>query len=767
VQADLAELPPIMKRLIEDKVVQEEMSRIEDLKGNAVGRLVLGESTKAIKVLVDISKLNLSAKYQRIPYPLEIGGGHFYYDGTNIRVKNLSGKLGNTSLNQLSASIDLEKELYLEVKSADIDFSDEEILTWLKSIEGSPVRLENIRSVKGRSHITALELKGPLLSPGKWLIKTAYEPRGTVIDTTLLPGPIEITKGKFKGSVDPKTQELSFRDVQIRMLDASMNVSGATFDYLIKGINNIDLSLDGVVGPESNEWIASLLQTPPQLVLQTPFSISKGQIRWKQDAETSFKADLVVPGGASISTDIVYSPEEIKAKNLIRDEVSQASLAFRLKGRELDLQFNGNLKKETLNNLFVQSGFFHGWLEGDFQAYISLDHPMKSTAQGHLMGEDLIFPRELKIPLEIDKISLKAKERHVDVERATLVSGSQKMDLEGSLDFSPPGLIFDMDVNSNGISWAQIEKLLNEDGTEKELEPGKESWDLPMKGTLKLKSDYFKYNQFTWMPFHADITFAKNEINVAVIEATLCNISTPGTLKVTPEGLELDFQPAAKDQELNSTGHCFRGEEVEVTGNYDLQGQVQAQGKPEKLLESLQGNFEFLAGKGRVQHHVPMERLFAYLNVLGIVKGQLSEMKKEGFAYDSISAKGDIRDGKIVIHEGIIDGLTMDIAAQGDIDLVNEKLNLIVLAAPMKTVDTVLKYIPIVRRFTKGGLITVAVKLEGDFEDPQYKTYPSSSVGSNLLGMMKRTAEFPFELIDVEPTGGAENIPMEPHEPKE
>jgi hypothetical protein len=613
-------------------------------------------------------------------------------------------------------------------------------------------------------------LKGPLLSPGKWIIKTAYEPRGTVVDTTFLPGPIEITKGKFKGSVDPKRQELTFRDLQIRILDASMTVSGAMYDYIIKGLHNMNLNLDGVIGPESNKWIVSLLQTPAELVLQPPFSVSKGRLRWKKDAETSFKADLTVPSGANISVDILYSPEEIKSENLIRDDLSRASSAFRLKGRELDFQFKGNLKQETMNNLFVKSGFLHGWLEGDFQAHISLDDPRESTAQGYLMGEDLVFPRELAIPLAVDKISLKAAERHVDVERAVLHSGSEQLDLKGTLDFTPPGLAFDMDVKSNGLNWTQIERLLNKENNGDKgdkSEQDKASWDLPMKGSLKLKAPYFNYDRFTWMPFHADITFDKNEIDVAVIEATLCNISTPGTLKVTPEGLELDFQPAAKDQELNSTGHCFRGEEVEVTGNYDLQGKVQAQGKPDKLLESLGGNFTFLTGKGRVQRHVPMERLFAYLNVLGIVKGQLSEMKEEGFAYDSISAKGDIKDGKIFIHEGIIDGLTMDIAFQGDIDLINEKLNLIVLAAPMKTVDTVLQYIPIIRRITKHGLITVAVRVEGDLADPKVKTVPASSVGSGLVGMMKRTAKLPFEVIDVEPTGEALDIPMEPHEPKE
>ncbi len=763
VQADLAELPPIIKHLIEDKVFQEEMSLIEDLKGNAVGRLVLGESTEEVKVRVDASKLNLSAKYRRIPYPIRINGGHFFYDETRIGVKNLTGKMGNTSLNQLSASIDLEKELYLNVKSADIDFSDEEILTWLKSIEGSPVRLENIKSVKGNSRVTALELKGPLLSPGRWQIKTAYEPRGTVIDTTLLPGPIEITKGKFKGSVDPKRQELSFRDVQIRMLDASMNVSGATYDYLIKGLNNINLSLDGVVGPESNRWVASLLQMPPQLVLRTPFSISKGHLSWKKDAETSFKADLVVPGGANISTDILYSPEEIMAKNLIRDEISQASSAFRLKGRELGLQFTGKLKKKTLNNLFVQSGFLHGWLEGDFQAHIFLDQPMKSTAQGHLMGEDLVFPRELEIPLEINNISLKAKERHVDVERATLVSGSQKMDLEGSLDFSPPGLVFNLDLQSNGISWTDIEKLLNEDNAKGEKEQGKASWDLPVKGTVRLKSEYFNYERFTWFPFHADITFAQNEIDVKVVQAKLCHIATPGSVKITPQDVSLDFDFASNDQELNPSLLCMSGESSDYTGRFDLLGKIKARGKGDKLLEALNGNLEFTARDGRIRRSVPLQRAFAYLNVTKSLRGQLPDMTRDEFIYNSITAKATFQDGKAIFNEAIIDSPSMQIISQGYLDYIRNEIDLLILVAPFKTVDWVVKKIPLVRRVLQGTLIAVPVKVTGDLADPKVSPMSASAIGSSLLDILKRTLELPVTVIPAHGPG-AEVIPDEPEE---
>ena len=766
VQADLAELPPIMKRLIEDKSFQEEMRQIEGLKGSAEGRLVLGETTKAVKARVDVSKLNLSAKYRRIPYPIRINGGHFFYDETRIGVKNLVGKMGKTSFSWVSANVSLNRDAYLEVKSGVFDVFLEEIYAWLVSIEGSPIRAEDIKTLQGDVHIESLSLKGPLLRPGKWQTKTSWKTRNAFVDFSLLPAPVKISKGNFEGRADFKNQKLSFKNVQVGMLDAAVTISGAINDYY-KGLNNIDLSLDGVVGPKSNQWITSFLKTPPQLVLRTPFSISKGHLLWKKHAQTSFKADLVVPGGASVSTDIFYSPEEMRTKNLIADEVSHASLAFRLKGRELDVRFNGNLKKETLNNLFVKSGFFYGWLEGDFRAFISLDHPIKSSAQGQLTGEDLMVPHEIKIPLEIDKISLNAKERHVEVEQATLVSGSHKMDLEGSLDFSPPGLIFNMDVTSNGISWADFEALLGEGGKENELEQGKASWDLPLQGTVKLKSEYFNYENFTWFPFNADITFGQNEIDVNVIQANLCNVSTPGTLKITPQDVSLDFDFAATNQELNPTVLCTSGQQMDITGHFDLLGKVKAQGKEDRLLESLKGELEFTAKDGRIKRHVPLQRVFAFLNVTNSLKGQLPDLTEKEFVYDSMTSKTTIQDGKIIFEESVIDSPSMEIVSKGYVDYMKKKIDVTVLVAPFKTIDWVVKKIPLVRRILGGTLIAVPVKVTGDLADPKVLPMSASAVGSSLFGVMKRTVALPFELMEVEPHGGAENIPYLPHEPME
>ena len=60
----------------------------------------------------------------------------------------------------------------------------------------------------------------------------------------------------------------------------------------------------------------------------------------------------------------------------------------------------------------------------------------------------------------------------------------------------------------------------------------------------------------------------------------------------------------------------------------------------------------------------------------------------------------------------------------------------------------------------------MAVKMQGDWADPKVITYPSSSVGSNLLKMMEKTVKSPFQLIDLAPTKEAEDKETEPNEPE-
>ena len=135
------------------------------------------------------------------------------------------------------------------------------------------------------------------------------------------------------------------------------------------------------------------------------------------------------------------------------------------------------------------------------------------------------------------------------------------------------------------------------------------------------------------------------------------------------------------------------------------------------------------------------------MNFTEIFRGELPDLTKEGFAYNSITAKSDLENGKLLLREVLIDGSSMEIACSGDIDLIDKKLDLTVLVAPLKTVDRIVKKIPLIRDIIAGTLVSIPVKVRGDLANPKVTPLAPSAVGSGLLGIMKRTLKLPMKVI--------------------
>jgi uncharacterized protein YhdP len=144
-----------------------------------------------------------------------------------------------------------------------------------------------------------------------------------------------------------------------------------------------------------------------------------------------------------------------------------------------------------------------------------------------------------------------------------------------------------------------------------------------------------------------------------------------------------------------------------------------------------------------------LAKIFAFLNVAGIFKGEIPDITQEGFPYNAIDAKGSLQDGKLVLKEGHINSPSMEIACKGDIDLVHREYDLQYLVAPLKTVDLVVKKIPLVSDVLNGTLVSIPVKVTGPWAEPKITALSPSSVGSGLLGIMKKTFQLPFKIIGV------------------
>jgi hypothetical protein len=665
IEANLSRVPPLLKTLIEDEAFAEEIARAHGIKGRGVGRLVVGESTKSAQARVDVSKFNLSARYDRLPYPLEIQSGRFSYDVDRVSVKGLSGRLGKSVFSGVAAQVGLKGARSVEVLSGKSTVLLDEIYTWLSTLEGFKGVFKRFKSVQGTIALSTVNLKFPLLKPQEMRFRAKGKMENLTMVSTLFPGPVAVTGGDFEAT----PERISIRDARVRISDCTLRVGAFLHDPL-KGLKKADLMLEGKMGPEGIQRVSDLIDLPPRLRVRSPLSLSGVRLGWERNGEISFSGNLVPKGGPEVSIDMIHDPIELMIRKVsIRDKASQASFGLALKEREFHLNYKGNLEKRTLDRLLVKNQILTGALRGDFNAHILLDNPMRSTAQGRLHGVGLGYPVKLMVPVTIEDVSLEAKKNRLKVQSAMLKWGKNHLNLDGSVDFSEEEFLIDMNLSADGFEWENVKKVLEEEDKKSDLKQREDIRTPPVKGILRVRAQTFAYEKYTWRPFHADITFRHDGLKVAVTEANLCGIATPGTLDVFPEKLQLVFQPISKNQDLDRALACLWNKEGFISGNFNLQGEFNAQGKREDLTQSLGGDLEFLARDGRIFRFKLLSRIIGYVNLTEIFRAKVPDLGKEGLAYDSITIKGDLQGGKFILKEAILDGATVEIVGQGEIDL--------------------------------------------------------------------------------------------------
>ena len=749
-EADLTQLPSVLKRVVRNETFIKHVNLVEDIKGNATGRLVMGDTISSIKTHVTILKSNMVARYEPIPYPLQIKQGELIQDGQRVDLKNVTGQIGKSSFSGLSARIDGGKDPHLDGKAGQSRIVLDEVYPWLMSYDKVAEGLDRLKSLSGTISTSDLSLKGPILRPKEWTFQVAGDVAGLAVDTSVFPKPITVVQGKFEAT----PEKISVKDARADALGASLQISGFVEEYL-KGVKKTEVGFAGTLEPEAVDWVSKLIHLPRELYLKSTVSISEARLTWERGAGSSFSGKMAAERGTTIAMDVIHTPGDLTVKELlIKDQQSDAAITFNLRDKEFGLTFSGELHKPTLDRCLLANKCVEGWIKGDFQIQVALDQPARAVANGELEAANIVLPWILKVPTTIQDVSLDAKDSNLRVESAVVMLGDDRIALNGDVTAKEQRFVFDMDLAAQEIEWDHVKKLLGLEGAEgaeevKQPKEPKDSWDLPIRGILRVQTSNFVYDDFQWTPFHADVSLDRNSVSVDVKEANLCGrIATPGTLSVTPQGLELDFKPTAKGQELDPTLACVAKKKGFMTGKFNLEGEVKAQAKPADVNRSLRGGLTFIAGEGLIHRSNILVKIFSFLNVTKIFEGELPNLSEEGFAYHSITAQGSLQGDKLVLSEAIVDGQSMKMFGTGDINLVDKTLNLTVAVAPLKTVDFVVSKIPLINHILGGTLVSIPMKVKGPWADPEVKGISASGVGSGLLGIIERTVELPVKLIE-------------------
>ena len=737
-KADLAQLPGILKKVVKNRPFLREIEKIQKLQGWAKGRLVLDGTTKDISVSVKASDVHLKCAHRSIPYPVAITGGGFTYEASKVAVDHLKGKIGRSYFSNLSARVNWKGVPLIRVMSMKARLLLDELYPWVFSYPQVKDALSDFKSMKGLLYVDALRLFGPLSTPEKWRFNLKGRVKGFLLGFSLFPSLLKVKRGQVALTQD----DISFQHCAASLEDAALRASGKLVGYK-EGVKRLVLSMDGDAGAKALHWIYSFIELPQEYRLKPPVKAKGVHLVWERNGKTHLDG-LLERAGIEASMDLDVLPKALSIKKLdLKGKDTYSHLSVYLNGKSLKLAFKGILDREILDRLLEKNTILKGWAKGDFSTRLLLNGRANFNAHGKLEVKGLTHLWGVKMPLNIEAASLEAEGKKLTIQSARLGFGQSTVFLQGGVDSGDDTIHLSLEVTAPSLDMKDIERLTGTGG-----KGG--GWTLPVDGNIRIKVDTFLYEGFKWSPIEGTVHLYPQKVEVDVVRAHLCGISTPGVVIVVPGNTSLRFNFWAKAASWNHALTCLFQEEDVVKGKFDLQGRIEAKGKEDPLAEHSTGEASLTSDKGRIYRLTILSKIFSVLNVMEIFRGRLPDLTKEGFAYDSIKGEAQLKNGRLFVKELVVDGRPMKIFGSGTVDMVKEKVDLTVLVAPFKTIDTILSNVPILGHILTGKsktFISVPLKVKGPLNDPKVIPINPTAVGSGILGIMKRTIQAPIQVI--------------------
>lgn len=271
---------------------------------------------------------------------------------------------------------------------------------------------------------------------------------------------------------------------------------------------------------------------------------------------------------------------------------------------------------------------------------------------------------------------------------------------------------------------------------------------------VKADANTFSWRDFTWSPLIATINFEQDTFTIQVDQAALCGIDSPGVVHITGKDYDLDLTLQGKDLDIGTSYSCLTRGRVKMTGTMEISSRIKAQGEMGELIGKLEGPLTMTFREGVIEQNRLLSTLLEVLNVTEIVKGRLPNMATTGFEYTIITVEGQFSDGKLLLDKIFVDGETLDILGFGEIDLDKETVNLELLAAPFKTVDSIIKYLPGINYLMGGSLVVIPVSVKGTLANPTVSVMSPSSVSKGLLNLGARALKLPYKMMESIIKGG-------------
>ena len=746
VDVDLADALPVVHRLLGQKP-HPVLSDIEALAGRATGSVAYDLERGRPRYEFDVATIVANARYRPLPFPLEVSAGVLRYANQRLAVRGVSGRVGRSQVNALTARFAFGARSELASASADLVVVLDEFYPWLAAQESVRPVLRGIDSATGTLAVQLIRAAGDLADPAALDVEVALAPAQVRIVAPALPGPLTLDGGKAALA----SRVLHLERLGAALLDSRVIASGNVRDFA-SASPHFDVSLvDAAAGDSGIEWIRARYQLPLHAVPRAPVRISGGQV----DVTGSGRGPWSVRGGIELAAeahaelDLAWGDGAFDLRRFaLKDAWSDATVSLRRSEGAADVSFAGNFDNRTLQRVLLHPPTRDGAMRGDFRGVIDLDRPQRSTADGTLEAENVDLLERWGLPVIMERLRVEASGSALRVADSVLDVAGQRLALAGTIARREATYAVDGQVSGAHLDPAALLAAFAPAGAKDGPAPAAAAWKLPVEGRVRLSADSLMLGRHLVRSVAAVASLAPQRVALEVTEARFCGIRVPLTAVFTPRHAVVDGKASAKGEPLEPAASCLAGEPIGITGRFDLEGTFTAQGAPAALADAAQGSFHATAQAGRVQQ-LPVVGHIMALDAVAERSEAAAATASDAAREDSrIAIAGSFAGFRLQIDSATLDKPLLGIALSGEVSLAEQTVDLFGIAAPFSAATEALRHVPVLGAVLGARVVGIPLRVTGALRDPKVALLGAGAVSRGLVDLMGATLKAPVDLLD-------------------
>jgi uncharacterized protein involved in outer membrane biogenesis len=760
VRTDLARLPEILSKVLDGESREAVIDQLKAISGSADGRFEIEGPVENLRWTVLVSELTGRVEPPWLPFPvaIETASGRFVGGDTRLSIDHLDGRVGRSTVKGLSGRLDLGETAWVRNASARLDLALGELFAWAQTTDKGREALGSLNKLDGRALISDGHFTGPVADPlaGDFRLRGRLQEVGISTASDQLPDDLALSADGFQVSPDG----IQFIDLTAAVSDISLTASGKLSDPFSTN-RSLRLGASGNIGPLAARWALAKFGATDWVKLVEPLDVSRLSVVSDLKGVHKISAALQAAAGPAFTAEFRWAPERIAIPAItVRDMYSDARIAFERQAGRSTARFDGHLDLRSIGTFLGPKLPRSGWVAGGWRAALVGDDWRNTRLTGTLEGGDLRMQLPQMVAayeinhdaLRLDSFAIAATGNQLVLRSADLNWEETDLQLEGWLNRSEQGIHFDLQAKAPFVDMdALLAKIQRKETVSSQAgtpSPASTTDQRPaMEGDLRLRIAHLNYEGYDIRPLAAKIRISGDQTLVEIPQADLCEVSLAGSLDRDPTGMKLVFQPTSATRKVGEALSCLFQKPIEADGHLYLVGDVRAEGSPETLLETLNGQVVMTATEGRIYKANLLAKILALVNVTEIFAGQYPGFTEEGMAYKRLELGGQFDKGVFAVDTCSLDSPSLQMSCRGSVDLPQKEMDITILAAPLKTVDRIVKKLPVIGYVLGGSLISIPIKVQGPLGDPKVVPLSPEAVAKGTLDILKRTLEVPVKVL--------------------